>query len=131
MIKVIAFGTFDGVHPGHVDFLQQAKKLGGHLTVIIARDSTVLKIKGRPPKQGEKDRQEALRHTQIPDEVILGDLIDFYQPIRKVQPNIIALGYDQKVDLKGLEDAFPKAQKVRLRAFHPEQYKSSLMKGRF
>ena len=41
MKKVLVFGTFDGLHEGHKDFLRQAKQYGDHLTVVVGRDSTV------------------------------------------------------------------------------------------
>jgi FAD synthetase len=49
---VLASGVFDLLHLGHVRFLEDAKKAGGEnakLIVIIARDSTVEKLKGRKP----------------------------------------------------------------------------------
>ena len=42
----MAFGTFDLLHPGHEHFLKQAKRYGD-LIVVIARDNTVLKVKGK------------------------------------------------------------------------------------
>ena len=47
-MKVMATGTFDILHPGHVLFLEKAKELGGEdavLAVVIAKDSTVEKRK--------------------------------------------------------------------------------------
>ena len=49
---VLASGVFDLLHLGHVKFLEDAKKTGGEnakLVVIVARDSTVEKTKGRKP----------------------------------------------------------------------------------
>ena len=49
---VLASGVFDLLHLGHVKFLEEAKKAGGpnsELVVIVARDSTVEKAKGRKP----------------------------------------------------------------------------------
>ena len=48
MIKVMATGTFDLLHMGHIYFLKEAKKLGDKLIVIVARDSTVRKMKHEP-----------------------------------------------------------------------------------
>ena len=47
MKTVMAFGTFDLMHPGHEYFLRQAKKRGDYLIAVIARDSTVKKLKGK------------------------------------------------------------------------------------
>jgi len=48
LVKVLAFGTFDILHPGHEFYLKEAKKHGDILDVVVARDSTVEKIKGKP-----------------------------------------------------------------------------------
>ena len=47
MKKVILFGTFDIFHKGHKNFLEQAQEFGDYLIVVIARDKTVKKIKGK------------------------------------------------------------------------------------
>ncbi|HEY4500387.1 MAG TPA: adenylyltransferase/cytidyltransferase family protein, partial [Candidatus Paceibacterota bacterium] len=47
MKRVMVFGTFDILHPGHLYFLRAAKKLGDYLIVSLARDVNVRKIKGR------------------------------------------------------------------------------------
>ena len=49
MIKVLVFGTFDIIHPGHVFFLNQAKKLGDFLCVVVSRDETVNELKREYP----------------------------------------------------------------------------------
>ena len=38
MVRVVATGTFDIIHPGHIRFLEEAKKLGDELIVIVARE---------------------------------------------------------------------------------------------
>jgi len=124
----MAFGTFDLLHPGHVAFLEQAKQSGDHLSVVIARDANVKKIKGDFPKQDEQARHDAVVNTAIPDRVILGDLDDFYVPIRSTQPDLIVMGYDQRVNVTRLQRDFPTIQLIRAKAFFPEKYKSSLMK---
>ena len=39
--KVMAFGSFDLLHPGHLDYIERAARLGDHLIVVIARDSSI------------------------------------------------------------------------------------------
>ena len=95
MKTAMAFGTFDLLHPGHINFLSQAKK-HGELIVIIARDRTVKKIKGKLPLHNEKQRLGAVKSLKLASKVILGSLIDKYAAIKKYKPDIIALGYDQK-----------------------------------
>ncbi len=40
-MKVMAVGVFDLLHAGHLHYLEQAKSLGDHLTVVVAHDDTV------------------------------------------------------------------------------------------
>lgn len=130
MKKVLVFGTFDGLHPGHVDFLKQAKKLGGILTVVVARDATVNEVKGRLPKRGELPRLKAVKDCTPVDEAMLGNIGDPYEVIRKLKPDIIALGYDQTSFTANLESELKKAaipaKMARLKPHKPETYHSSI-----
>ncbi len=132
MIRVVATGTFDGVHPGHVWFLRQAKALGGWLGVVIARDITVWRIKGRKPRRSEAKRLQSIKKLRIADRVVLGQIRDPYAVLEKLRPSTIALGYDQRAFTAKLREACRKRKLpvriVRIAAFHPEKYKSSLMK---
>ena len=143
MKKVLAFGTFDILHPGHTHVLQEAKKLGGHLTVIIARDATVLKVKGKKPVFAEKTRLKNLQKLNIANKVRLGNTGDKYQVIRDEKPDIIALGYDQnffvndlqKVIDQRLSESTPRGggknvRIVRLKSHKPEIYKSSKIRSK-
>jgi FAD synthetase len=96
---VLASGIFDLLHLGHVKFLEDAKRAGGKnakLVVIIARDSTVEKTKGRKPIISEDQRRILVESLKVVDEAILGyEDIDFGKFIENVKPDVIALGYDQ------------------------------------
>lgn len=124
----MGFGTFDGVHPGHLFFLNELKKLGDELIVIIARDSNVKKIKGRLPHLNDKARHVAVEATGVADRVVLGDEKDFYRPIKDHRPAVIGIGYDQQADLKALKLRFPDIKLTRIVAYEPDKYKSSLIK---
>ncbi|MCW4019267.1 MAG: FAD synthase [Candidatus Bathyarchaeota archaeon] len=96
---VLASGVFDLLHLGHVKFLEEAKKAGGEnaqLIVIIARDSTVEKMKGRKPIIPENQRLVLVESLKVVNEAVLG-LEDFGigGVIEKVKPDVVALGYDQ------------------------------------
>jgi FAD synthetase len=96
---VLASGVFDLLHLGHVRFLEEAKKAGGKnakLIVIIARDSTVEKMKGRKPIMSEDQRCALVESLKVVDEAVLGyEGLDIGEVIEKIKPDIIALGYDQ------------------------------------
>ncbi len=124
--KVVCAGTFDHFHPGHRDFLRQAKTLGEVLTVIVARDETVKRIKGFLPTNNEQVRKRNVEESGIPELVILGNLdADLFQIIQELKPDVIALGYDQRVSEEEIVRRFPFCTIVRLISFEPDQYKSS------
>lgn len=131
MKKILITGTFDQLHPGHINFLNQARKLGDYLIVIIARDKTVIKVKGKYPTHNEMKRAKAVRQTKIPNRVILGKIRDKYTIIEKNKPDIIALGYDQNIFTKKLKKELIKrglkTKIIRLKSYKPHIYKSSLM----
>jgi FAD synthetase len=96
---VLASGVFDLLHLGHVKFLEEAKKAGGKnaaLIVIIARDSTVQKNKGRKPIMSENQRRALVESLKVVDQAVLGfENFDIAEVIERIKPDIIALGYDQ------------------------------------
>jgi FAD synthetase len=94
MLKVMATGTFDLLHMGHIYYLKEAKKLGNTLAVVVARDSTVRKLKHEPVNP-EKIRLELIKEIKVVDEAYLGYEDDMYAIVEEVKPDIIALGYDQ------------------------------------
>lgn len=126
----MAFGTFDIFHPGHESYLKQARELGDKLIVVVARDKVVESIKKKVASNKERIRKDVLEKSKLADEVILGSLRDKYAVIKKYKPDVIALGYDQKVDIKELEKVAKKymAQIVRMKPHKPEIYKSSKLK---
>lgn len=126
MSKVMVFGTFDIIHPGHLNLFSEAKKLGDSLTVIVARDQTVLEVKGREVQNDENTRLHNIENLHIADKVILGNLTDKYQVIREEKPDIIALGYDQRAFVDNLDKILDKKIKiVRLKPYKEDIYKSS------
>jgi FAD synthetase len=128
---VMAFGTFDIFHPGHESYLKQARESGDKLIVVVARDKTVESIKKKAASNKERTRKDILEKSNLADEVILGSLRDKYAVIKKYKPDVIALGYDQKVDIEELEDVAKKYKTkiVRLEAYKPEIYKSSKLRN--
>jgi FAD synthetase len=96
---VLASGVFDLLHFGHVKFLEEAKNAGGInavLIVIIARDSTVEKTKGKKPIMSEDQRLALVESLKVVDKAVLGyEKLDIGEVIENIKPDIIALGYDQ------------------------------------
>lgn len=132
--RILVFGTFDILHEGHANFFEQARDLAEnpYLIVSIARDTNVSRIKNQAPHLSERERLENVRAHQLVDQVELGALDDYISHIVELNPDIIALGYDQEHYTEGLGqklmDQGLKVEIVRLQAFEPEKYKSSIIK---
>ena len=95
--KVLVAGVFDLIHPGHLYFLQRAKELG-EVYVVVARDSTVEKIKGRRPVVPEDQRLEVVRQLKPVDHALLGGEGDLLKVVEEVRPDIVLLGPNQPFD---------------------------------
>jgi FAD synthetase len=132
-VKVMVFGTFDGLHPGHLSFFKQARALNPqvHLVVSVARDKNVLKIKKRHPVFGEKKRVRELKKSKLVHKVILGGEKNYFLHIQKENPDVIALGYDQRAYVSNLKRDLKKknmkTKVVRLKPYKKSVYKSSLL----
>lgn len=93
MKRVVATGTFDILHPGHLFYLEHSKKLGDELTVIVARDANV---KHKPkPIIPEEQRRRIVAALRCVDRAILGDTADMFRPIQEIRPDIITIGFNQ------------------------------------
>lgn len=97
---VLASGTFDLLHLGHVKYLEEAKKAGGRdakLMVVVARDSTVEKRKRKKPVISESQRRALVESLKVVDEAVLGyEVFSIEKVIQKIRPDVIAVGYDQE-----------------------------------
>ena len=104
MVRVMATGTFDLLHIGHLYYLEEAKKLGDELIVVIANDETVRKNKHNPvtPQEMRCKLVEALKPV---DKAVIGYKDDFLKIVEEIKPDIIALGYDQNFDEEEIRNA--------------------------
>ncbi|TSC60033.1 MAG: glycerol-3-phosphate cytidylyltransferase [Candidatus Peregrinibacteria bacterium Greene0416_62] len=126
-MNVLVFGTFDRLHQGHEFVLHEGLKRG-ELHVVVARDSTVKRIKGRSAEQSEQERVDAIQKKFPKANVVLGDNENYLKPVRTIDPDLVLLGYDQKLPPGvTIEDFFCPVE--RLGAFEPERFKSSLRRG--
>jgi len=131
---VLASGTFDLLHLGHVKYLEEAKKAGGKnakLVVIVARDRTVEKRKGRKPVMPEDHRRALVESLKVVDQAILGyEDFDMSKVIQTIKPDVIAVGYDQNgIERKVRETVAEKGfnvQVVKIGKFGKTELNSSL-----
>jgi len=96
MTRVVATGTFDLLHPGHIYYLEESRKLGDELFVIVARDANV-KHKPRPVIP-EEQRRAMVASLRAVDHAVLGDPVDMFRPIREIRPDVITIGFNQHFD---------------------------------
>lgn len=129
MKKSIVFGTFDIIHPGHLNLFRQAKEYGEFLVAVVARDNNVEKVKGKKSVNDEKKRLANISSIPNVDLAVLGDKEDPYLIIEMEEPDFICLGYDQNSFDSKLEDALKRrnldSKIVRLKPYKEERYKSS------
>jgi FAD synthetase len=127
LTRVLATGTFDLLHPGHLLYLERSRALGDELVVIVARD---VNVRHKPkPIVSEEQRLRMVSALKVVDLTLLGSEDDIFQPIERLVPDIITLGFDQHFDPEQLKaelsrrGLFPKI--VRIEAQDPCELCSS------
>ncbi len=135
-MRIMVFGTFDMIHPGHEDFFRQARSIGPepHLIVSVARDSAASRHRGFRPRYDEAARLADIAAHPLVDEAVLGDEVGYLSHVMAAKPDIIALGYDQHGEYvddleRDLAAAGVTCRVVRLAPFKPEIYKTSKLYG--
>lgn len=130
--RVMCFGTFDIIHPGHIKFLSSARKLADELYVVVSRDERRAALRGRTPVHTQAERLLVLGSLSVVTKAIAGKKDDILAIIKKIKPAIIALGHDQVYGVDVLQ-SWCKTQKrppqiVRLPAYKRSRYSTSRIK---
>lgn len=96
MIKVFVNGTFDILHPGHIDLLNYAKSCGDYLMVAIDSDCRVQKRKGQNrPINDLYFRKKMMQSIKPVDEVNhFSTDQELTQIIQDYEPHIMVVGSD-------------------------------------
>ena len=88
-------GCFDLIHPGHVQYLAEARALGDFLVVGLNSDASVARLKGPGrPLQDEAARAAILLGLRSVDAVIRFDEDTPLELIRALQPEVLVKGGD-------------------------------------
>ncbi|MDD1770502.1 MAG: FAD synthase [Methanomassiliicoccales archaeon] len=124
MTRVMATGVFDILHTGHLHYLNEAKKLGDELVVVVATDATVRKRKHEPITP-EGMRVELVGALKPVDKAVLGREGDMYEVVAQLKPDVIALGYDQRFDEGNLEKEL-KARGLKVKVVRLGKYEDDL-----
>src|SRR3989344_2252550 len=133
MRKVMVFGTFDILHEGHHNLFLQAKQHGDYLIAVVATDKNTREIKKKEPLHSEQERLKIVQAEFNVDLAVVWDGSDPYKVIITHKPDLICLGYDQhncfeeKLASK-LKEHRLNIPIVRLAPFHPDKYKTSLLR---
>lgn len=94
--RVVAQGTFDILHPGHIHYLREAATFGDELHVIVARSTNV--THKQSPIVPDHQRRDVVGAVDVVDVAHLGNETDIFVPIERIEPEVIVLGYDQYHD---------------------------------
>lgn len=130
METVMAQGTFDVIHPGHIRYLEKSAELGDELVVVIARDSRV----DRDLAFEEEERRGIVEALGSVDRAVLGSKGNIYATVKEIDPDTITLGYDQDHDSEEVRELAEEAtghevEVVRLEGH--QDYSSSDIKAGF
>lgn len=125
--KVFVAGVFDNFHIGHQYLLWTASQIAEQMVIVVARDTTVEKIKGRASKNNEIKRLDRIKEEGIPNSFIRLGRSDgqFWKTLEEENPDVLCLGYDQNLNEQDASQRFPHLVIHRCRQFFPQYFKSS------
>lgn len=98
MRVVFTNGCFDILHPGHVSYLESAKKKGDLLVVALDTDAAVRKLKGRTrPINSLSSRMHVIAALESVDYVTWFQKGDPRTIIKQLKPDVLVKGGDWPV----------------------------------
>ncbi|WP_254537757.1 FAD synthase [Halomarina litorea] len=100
--RVVAQGTFDLLHPGHLHYLREAAQLGELHVIVARRENVTHKPK---PVLADRQRRDMVAALDCVHDAHLGHLEDIFVPIEAIRPDVILLGHDQHHDEAAIEGA--------------------------
>jgi FAD synthetase len=133
MKKVLVGGVFNIIHPGHMLFFREARKLGDYLVVVVASDKTATSTKIYKVLSAQ-ERKKNLEKAGVADKVVVGDARNFFRVVKTERPDVIALGHDQNMEEAEIRKALAllglNCKVVRIRKFLEGYSTSRMMKDK-
>lgn len=129
---VFTNGCFDLLHPGHVDYLEEARSLGDALLVAVNTDASVRRLGkgGSRPVNPEADRARVLAALAAVDRVVFFEEDTPLEILTELQPDILVKGGDYQVpEVVGREVVLARGGQVRILPFR-SGYSTSLLVAR-
>lgn len=108
---ILAHGTFDFFHHGHLEHLKKSKSMADILVVSITSDRHIKKGINRP-LYNEKKRATLLSHLDFVDYVVIVDNPTGIKIINKIKPNF----YSKGIEYKNHNDDYTKAISLEVKA---------------
>jgi len=129
---VFTNGCFDLLHPGHVEYLEEARSLGDALIVAVNTDASVRRLGKGParPVNPERNRTRVLAALAAVDRVVLFDEDTPYEILTELQPDVLVKGGDYRAEeVAGREVVLARGGQVRILPFR-EGYSTTVLLDR-
>lgn len=128
---VFTNGCFDILHAGHIEYLNEASKLGDKLIVGLNSDSSVKQLKGETrPINGELDRGKVLSGLRMVDLIIIFSDVTPIKLIDKIDPDYLVKGGDYEVsEIVGADLVKSRGKHVRVMPEKAGYSTSRIIKG--
>lgn len=129
-MKILIFGKFDILHPGHIFLINQAKAKG-EVTAVLESDQAIKRHHNFLPFYNQDQRAKELENFGL--KVYLRQEQTYTDILDDLQPDFLYLGHDQELLLKEFT-AVQNSQSYKfdikiIKDFHPELFKSSRLRS--
>jgi cytidyltransferase-like protein len=98
--RVFVSGCYDILHGGHLQFFEEARALGDHLTVSFASEEVLWIHKRRKPSIPDEHKKALLEGMSTVDQVVIGESheegLDFKEHFLRIRPDILAVTEDDR-----------------------------------
>jgi D-beta-D-heptose 7-phosphate kinase/D-beta-D-heptose 1-phosphate adenosyltransferase len=97
-MRVFVNGTFDIIHPGHLELLYYAKDLGGHLLVALDTDERVKQLKGSDRPINDLNTRKLIMSSLKPVDHVksFGSDEELSSIIKAYKPDVMVVGSDYR-----------------------------------